>query len=80
MGELAAFRASVPEGEQWRADFDHQLCKSKYPLFAVHPDNLIPLCSVCNQDAKKAKDLFIRENDQPRNTFYPYTESALPFV
>jgi hypothetical protein len=76
MGELAVFRASVAEGEQWRADYDHQLCKSKYPLFAVHPDNLIPLCSVCNQDAKKAKDLFIREPDQPRHAFDPFIESA----
>lgn len=80
MGELAAFRASVPEGEQWRADFDHQLCKSKYPLFAVHPDNLIPLCNVCNQDAKKAKDLFSNALNQPRHAFYPYSESAHQFV
>ncbi|WP_340051756.1 hypothetical protein [Pseudomonas proteolytica] len=80
MEELAVFRASTAEGEQWRADFDHQLCKSKYPLFAVHPDNLIPLCSVCNQDAKKAKDLFFKEPNQPRNAFYPYSESAHPFI
>lgn len=80
MEELAVFRSSLPEGEQWRADYDHQLCKSKYPLFAVHPDNLIPLCSVCNQDAKKAKDLFSKAPDQPRNAFYPPTESARYFV
>lgn len=80
MEELAIFRASTPEGEQWRADFDHQLCKSKYPLFAVHPDNLVPLCSICNQDAKKAKDLFFKKPNQPRNAFYPYTESVHSFI
>lgn len=37
MKELSVFRAGVPDGEQWRADYDHQLCKSKYPIFAVHP-------------------------------------------
>jgi hypothetical protein len=76
MKELSAFRAGVPDGDQWRADYDHQLCKSKYPLFSVHPDNLIPLCDVCNQDAKKAKDLFRHKNGTDRLAFYPYTEEA----
>lgn len=76
MKELAVFRAGLVDGDQWRADYDHQLCKSKYPIFAVHPDNLIPLCDVCNQDAKKAKDLFKYKNRIERLAFYPYTEDA----
>jgi hypothetical protein len=80
MEELAPFRAGVSEGEQWRADFDHQLCKSKYPLFAAHPENLVPLCRTCNQDAKKAKNLFFKEPNQTRHAFYPYAESAHHFV
>ena len=80
MEKLAAFRASIPEGDQWRADYDHQLCKSKYPLFAVHPDNLIPLCAVCNQDAKKAKDLFTLANGNHRLAFYPNTEEAKNYI
>jgi len=76
MKELAAFRAGIVDGEQWRADYDHQLCKSKYPIFAVHPDNLIPLCDVCNQDAKKAKDLFKYKKRRERLAFYPYAEEA----
>ncbi|MDO9475965.1 MAG: hypothetical protein Q7L07_04565 [Pseudohongiella sp.] len=76
MKELAVFRAGVPDGDQWRADYDHQLCKSRYPIFAVHPDNLIPLCDVCNQDAKKAKDLFRHRNGADRLAFYPYAEEA----
>ncbi|MBL0625852.1 hypothetical protein [Aeromonas jandaei] len=80
MKELAAFRAEIPEGDQWRADYDHQLCKSKYPIFAVHPDNLIPLCDVCNQDAKKAKDLFKHKNGTERLAFYPFNEEAMDFI
>ncbi|WP_061007909.1 hypothetical protein [Vibrio sp. CUB2] len=76
MEKLAAFRAGVADGDQWRADYDHQLCKSKYPIFAVHPDNLIPLCDVCNQDAKKAKDLFRDSNNAERLAFYPFEEEA----
>lgn len=80
MKELALFRAGIPVGDQWRADYDHQLCKSKYPIFAVHPDNLIPLCDVCNQDAKKAKDLFRHKNGTDRLAFYPFTEDAQALI
>ncbi|EPJ95148.1 hypothetical protein [Pseudomonas psychrophila] len=80
MKELAAFRAGVADGDQWRADYDHQLCKSKYPTFAVHPDNLIPLCDVCNQDAKKAKDLFKCDGGNERLAFYPYAEEARELI
>lgn len=80
MENLAPFRAGVPDGDQWRADYDHQLCKSKYPIFAVHPENLIPLCDVCNQDAKKAKDLFRHKNGTDRLAFYPYEEEAMGLI
>lgn len=80
MKELSAFRAGIADEDQWRADYDHQLCKSKYPIFAVHPDNLIPLCDVCNQDAKKAKDLFKHKNGTNRLAFYPYNEEAKNFI
>ncbi|WP_218208866.1 hypothetical protein [Acinetobacter sp. F9] len=80
MEKLAPFRANIGVENQWRADYDHQLCKSKYPLFAVHPDNLIPLCDVCNQDAKKAKDLFVAEDTSLRYSFYPFSEEAHSYV
>ncbi|OAL78245.1 hypothetical protein [Acinetobacter sp. SFA] len=80
MEKLAPFRANIGVENQWRADYDHQLCKSKYPLFAVHPDNLIPLCDVCNQDAKKAKDLFVAEDTSLRYSFYPFSEEAHNYV
>ena len=80
MQQLSAVRANIPEEQQWRSDYDHQLCKSKYPLFSVHPDNLIPLCDICNQDAKKAKDLFTNPQGQLRHFFYPYSESAHAYI
>jgi hypothetical protein len=80
MGKLAPFRANIGADTQWRADYDHQLCKSKYPLFAVHPYNLIPLCDVCNQDAKKTKNLFLAEDKSLRYSFYPFTEEAHNYV
>jgi hypothetical protein len=80
MSLLSTLRANVPRSKQWRADYDHQLCKSKYPLYAVHPDNLIPLCDICNQDAKKSKNLFRDSRGSIRPSFYPYEESCQEFV
>jgi hypothetical protein len=80
MHVLSPLRVNVQDEDQWRADYDHQLCKSKYPLYAVHPDNLIPLCDVCNQDAKKSKNLFKGDNGHPRLSFYPYEESCNEFI
>lgn len=80
MSLLSPIRANIPEEQQWRADYDHQLCKSKYPIFAVHPDNLIPLCDICNQDAKKSKDLFVCQAGNARSSFHPYVDSANQYV
>lgn len=78
---VAPFRANIPDEEQWRADYDHLLCKSKYPIFAVHPKNLFPICRTCNQDAKKTKDMFFcSAARQQRHSFYPYTEGASELV
>lgn len=38
------------------------------------------MCDVCNQDAKKAKDLFRHNNGTDRLAFYPYTEEAKDFI
>jgi len=37
------------EGNEIRAQFDHYFPKSKYPYLAVSIFNLIPNCSICNQ-------------------------------
>ncbi|WP_434953190.1 hypothetical protein ACRWQL_09125 [Shewanella sp. HL-SH4] len=79
--KIAAFRANISTEQQWRADYDHFLCKSKYPIYAVHPDNLFPICQTCNQDAKKAEDLFYcTKGKKRRSAFYPFTESAESYV
>ena len=78
---IAPFRADTPIEKQWRADYDHLLCKSKYPIYAVHPNNLFPICQTCNQDAKKAEDMFFcHSKKRPRAAFYPFTESAQDYV
>lgn len=78
---VAPFRANIPDEDQWRADYDHLLCKSKYPIFAVHPKNLFPICQTCNQDAKKSKDMFFCDTTkQQRQSFYPYAEGASQLV
>ncbi len=38
------------------ASIDHFLPKSRYPHFACHPYNLIPVCHACNSSLKGRKD------------------------
>lgn len=38
------------------ANVDHFLPKSKYAFLAVHPLNLVPLCTICNQVRKRDND------------------------
>jgi hypothetical protein len=73
---LAAFRAEVDPDDQWRGPYDHLLAKEKYPLFGVHPRNLMPICHTCNSKAKLAKDLLRTETGSRTRSFYPWTESA----
>jgi hypothetical protein len=54
---LAQYRENIDEDEQWRAPYDHLLAKKEYPIFAVHPKNLLPICYTCNSKAKLATDL-----------------------
>ncbi|NGM83946.1 hypothetical protein G5B47_16125 [Paenibacillus sp. 7124] len=44
------------DSEDGHADLDHYFTKSIYPMLSVSSDNLIPLCKVCNQTMKRAKD------------------------
>lgn len=69
--------------EQWRSDYDHLLCKDKYPLFSVHPGNFIPTCHICNSKAKGARDLLKDSTGARRVAFYslpPSTESCDSFA
>lgn len=73
---LAQLRSDVDDHEQWRGPYDHLLAKDHYPLYGVHPRNLVPICGTCNSKAKLANDLLIK-NDMRRLSFSPWTECAL---
>jgi len=77
---LAQYRADVDEDDQWRGPYDHLFPKDKYPIYAIHPDNLLPICHTCNSKAKGAKDLLFDEHKQRRVCFYPYNETAHQLV
>lgn len=73
---LAQRRAGIDAAKQWRAPYDHLLAEAKYPLFAVHPENLLPVCRTCNEKAKLAKDLLHDDDGQRRVCFDPWCEDA----
>lgn len=72
---LSQNRADVNEDDQWRADYDHLLCKSEYPFFGVHPANFIPTCHTCNSKAKGKRKLLTTSSHERRKAFYPYREN-----
>lgn len=63
-----------------RAANDHLLPKKLYPMFAVHPENLVPLCETCNSKAKLAKDLLFKDSGVRRLCLFPFMESCSEFV
>lgn len=68
---LSQDRPGLDDDDQWRADYDHVLCKDKYPIYSVHPGNFIPTCHICNSKAKGARDLLKLPNGRRRTAFYP---------
>lgn len=68
---LSQNRIGVADDDQWRADYDHVLCKDKYPIFGVHPGNFLPTCHICNSKAKGARNLLRHLNGARRVAFYP---------
>lgn len=59
-------------GEQW--EHDHFLPKSKFPEFAIHPGNLVPICKVCNgkklnQVSKQGRRIFLHVFSELENVF-----------
>ena len=78
---LAQRREDVPDGDQWRSAYDHLLSKDKYPAYAIHPDNLLPICDTCNSKAKGADELLVASDKTTRRlSFYPHEESCHEFV
>lgn len=71
---LSQDRSGLNVDDQWRADYDHILCKDKYPIYSVHPGNFIPTCHTCNSKAKGAKDALNGLGGR-RKAFYPLPPS-----
>jgi hypothetical protein len=67
---LAQYRENIDDDEQWRAPYDHLLAKTEYPIFAVHPKNILPICYTCNSKAKLAKDLLHDDFGNRRYSFF----------
>jgi hypothetical protein len=67
---LSHNRFNINDDEQWVSDYDHLLCKDKYPTFSCHPDNFIPTCHICNSKAKGALDV-LHDGATRRKAFYP---------
>lgn len=72
---LSQNRANVVDEDQYRSDYDHVLCKDKYPVYSVHPGNFIPTCHICNSKAKGPKDVLRDNGNQRRIAFYPLPPS-----
>ncbi|MDC9603262.1 hypothetical protein PSH49_22050, partial [Pseudoalteromonas sp. GABNS16G] len=72
---LSQNRADVDPEDQWRADYDHLLCKDRYPIYGAHPGNFFPTCHICNSKAKGAKDLLRKKDGKRRRAFYPLPPS-----
>ncbi|MFZ3288021.1 MAG: hypothetical protein WA191_14405 [Telluria sp.] len=53
-------------------DQDHYLAKSLYPFGATNMRNLVPMCSCCNRDYKKAQDVINDQYGMRRVAIDPY--------
>lgn len=71
---LSHDRIGLSADDNWRADYDHILCKDKYPIYSAHPGNFVPTCHTCNSKAKGAKDALNGRGGR-RKAFYPLPPS-----
>lgn len=64
-------------GSTIRANIDHFFPKSEYPFLAVHPLNLAPFCTDCNQIRKGSKDALAAPGVRGLHDIYhPYIRGA----
>ncbi len=58
---------------QARLPLDHWLCKKDFPMAAVNLNNLIPICTSCNNSpAKGDKNVLIDSSNTRVKAFYPF--------
>jgi hypothetical protein len=71
-------------GGEIYTDIEHYFPQSKYPHFACHPYNLIPICHLCNSAIHGAKDPLLPDNSGSRlqlhDIILPYHKLSLGTV
>lgn len=78
--KLAQQRDGVDQDKQWRSGYDHLLAQKHYPIYSVHPDNLLPVCDTCNEKAKGSENLLVNPAGVRRKSAYPFDESLETMV
>ncbi len=74
-GSYYFMRGQKKDGQEIiHAFLDHYLPKSRYPHFACHPYNLVPVCHFCNSSVKGEKDPLLKDGVRQ-----PLYRSALPY-
>lgn len=61
-------------------ELDHYFPKSRYPVLAVHPWNLMYICKDCNKTYKKSKDPLSRGRGMLDTAFRPYRDTVREHV
>jgi len=75
-GNVCPFCSILPHKHpfgQKRGDFDHYIDIAHYPMAALNLDNLIPMCSECNQDYKHTANILENDDGTRRIFLYPYS-------
>ncbi|WP_428330319.1 hypothetical protein [Mucilaginibacter sp.] len=62
--------------QSYREDYDHLAAKRHFPLAAVHPANLAPMCHTCNSKNKGEQDVLNNANGTRKRMIYPYSEQV----
>lgn len=67
--DTVAYRASVEHHTY--TNIDHYFPKSRYPHLAIHPHNLVPICTLCNS--------WFKRDDDPLSEIKNIQELILPY-
>lgn len=70
--KICPFCGIHPMHQTFREDYDHLAAKSLYPLLAINPRNLAPMCHDCNCKNKGPTDVLYTEEGNRRVFVYPY--------
>lgn len=74
-GHVCPFCSILPHKHPFgrkRSDFDHYMDKAHFPMATLNLDNLIPMCTECNQDYKHTSNILFDSGGSRRTFLYPY--------